>query len=53
MLAGAGAAATAVVFGGLKTALGACAVPALTLPFCAVATGCYLLADHVPGLKLR
>ena len=40
VLAGAGAAATAVVFGGLKTALGACAVPALTLPFCAVATGC-------------
>ena len=29
------------------------AAPALTLPFCAVATGCYLLGDHVPGLKLR
>ena len=54
VLAGAGAAVTAVVFGGLKTALGAFAVPALTLPFCAVATGCYLLGDHgVPGLKLR
>ena len=54
VLAGAGAAVTAVVFGGLKTALGAVAVPALTLPFCAVATGCYLLGDHcVPGLKLR
>lgn len=53
VLAGAGAAATAVVFGGLKTALGAFAVPALTLPFCAVATGCYLLGGHVPGLKLR
>mgnify|MGYP001347031831 CR=1 FL=1 len=53
VLAGAGAAVTAVVFGGLKTALGAFAVPALTLPFCAVATGCYLLGDSVPGLKLR
>ena len=53
VLAGAGAAVTAVVFGGLKTALGAVAVPALTLPFCAVATGCYLLGDHVPGLKRR
>ena len=53
VLAGAGAAATAVVFGGIKTALGAFAVPALTLPFCAVATGCYLLGGQVPGLKLR
>ena len=47
------AAVTGVGCGGLKTALGALAVPALTLPFCAVATGCYLLGDSVPGLKLR
>ncbi|KAK7233483.1 urea channel [Aureococcus anophagefferens] len=42
-LAGAGAASTAVLFGGLKTALGAFAVPALTLPFCAAAATCYAL----------
>jgi len=53
-LAGGGAAATAVVFAGLKTAMGtAFAVPALTLPFCAVASGCYLLHSQIPGLKLR
>mmetsp|Transcript_24075 Transcript_24075/g.72243 ORF Transcript_24075/g.72243 Transcript_24075/m.72243 type:complete len:323 (+) Transcript_24075:788-1756(+) len=51
-LAGGGAAATAVVFAGLKTAFGAFAVPALTLPFCATASVCYLLHNHVPSLKL-
>ena len=53
-LAGGGAAATAVAFAGLKTAMGtALAVPALTLPFCAVASACYLLHAQIPGLRLR
>jgi urea transporter len=47
-----GAAATAVLFGGLKTGLGVLGVPALTLPFCICMSGCYLLADVVPGLTL-
>ena len=45
-LAAGGAASAAVVFGGLKTAMGAAfAVPALTLPFCAVAACCHVLPD--------
>jgi urea transporter len=48
-----GAATSAVLFGGLKTALAAsCATPALTLPFCAVASACHLLHDGVAGLQL-
>lgn len=48
-----GAAVTAVAFGGAKAAMGgAFGVPALTLPFCAVASGCYLLHHGVPGLVL-
>ena len=43
-LATGGAAATAALFGGAKVAMGtALGVPALTLPFCAVAAGCHLL----------
>ena len=55
-LAGAGAASTAVLFGGLKTALGAFAVPALTLPFCAAAATCYALPaalGETGALKLK
>ena len=53
-LATGGAAATAVLFGGAKVAMGgAFGVPALTLPFCAVAAGCHLLShSNIPGLLL-
>jgi len=49
-----GAAATASLFGAMKVAFGtSLGVPALTLPFCITATGCYLLAAaKVPGLEL-
>ncbi len=48
-----GAAATAVLFGAMKTVMGdVLGAPALTLPFCATATGCYWLAANVPGLML-
>ncbi len=49
----AGAAATAALFGGLKIALAsAFGVPALTLPFCAVAAVAHLLPQSVPALIL-
>ena len=52
-LSAGGAAASAVLFGGAKAALAAsCATPALTLPFCAVASACHLLHDGVAGLQL-
>lgn len=53
-LATGSAAASAVLFGGAKVAMGgAFAVPALTLPFCAVAASCHLLHQAgVPGLVL-
>jgi len=51
-LSAGGSAGTAVLFGGMKTAAAsAFGVPALTLPFCAVASGCYLLRG-LPGLAL-
>lgn len=53
MLASGAASSTAVLFAGMKTAMGtAFGVPALTLPFCAVASGSHLLRDSVPGLSL-
>ena len=39
VLSFAGAAASAVLFGAMKTTFGAFGVPCLTLPFCTVATG--------------
>ncbi len=52
-LAAGGAATTAVLFGGAKAVLGdAFGVPALTLPFCAVASCCYLAHRAVPALAL-
>lgn len=51
-LAVGGAAATAVAFAGAKAACGSLAAPALTLPFCVVASACYLLERKVPGLAL-
>ena len=49
-----GAAATVGLASGMATAMGgAFGVPALTLPFCAVASGCHLLRGGViPGLVL-
>jgi urea transporter len=47
-----GAAATAVVFGAMQTVFGAAGAPCLTLPFCFTASGCYLLANVMPGLQL-
>lgn len=54
VLATGGAAATSVLFGGAKVAMaGAFGVPALTLPFCAVAAGAHFLQQaNVPGLVL-
>ncbi|KAL7505621.1 hypothetical protein ACHAXN_004476, partial [Cyclotella atomus] len=46
------AAGTAVLFGGMSTVAGAYGIPCLTLPFCSVATTCYLLEGQIPGLKL-
>jgi len=42
------AGASAVLFGGIKTAMGT----PLTLPFCVVASGCHLMRVGVPGLTL-
>lgn len=51
VLAVGGAAAAAVSFIGFKaTVFGAIQAPCLTLPFCAVASCCYLLGGRVPGL---
>lgn len=50
-LACGGAAATAVLTVGMKAVVaGTIASPCLTLPFCAVASGCFLLAGRAPGL---
>eukprot|EP00747_Dinoflagellata_sp_TGD_P167708 gnl/TRDRNA2_/TRDRNA2_192632_c0_seq1.p1 gnl/TRDRNA2_/TRDRNA2_192632_c0~~gnl/TRDRNA2_/TRDRNA2_192632_c0_seq1.p1 ORF type:complete len:430 (-),score=52.80 gnl/TRDRNA2_/TRDRNA2_192632_c0_seq1:384-1673(-) len=49
-LSAGGAVSTAVMFGGMKTVMAStAAVPALTMPFCVVASGCYL-ARGLPGL---
>mmetsp|Transcript_15314 Transcript_15314/g.49104 ORF Transcript_15314/g.49104 Transcript_15314/m.49104 type:complete len:415 (+) Transcript_15314:3-1247(+) len=45
----ASAAATVVISGTFREAL---EVPSCTLPFCLVASGCYLLAGRLPGLAL-
>lgn len=48
-----GAAVTAGAFGALKVVFGMADVPCLTLPFCAVMSGCYLLGrGGVQGLRL-
>ena len=52
ILATSGAAATTVLFGGAKVAMGgAFGVPALTLPVCAVASVCYLLHRDAGGVR--
>ena len=46
------AASAAALFGGMQALFGEYGVPCLTLPFCSVASVCYLLEGHIPGLKL-
>jgi urea transporter len=53
VLALGGAASTAVLFGGLKTVVGVCGAPVLTLPFCAAMTACFVLEGKAAGLRLR
>ncbi len=52
VLSAGGAAATASLFGAMKTVFGAYGSPCLTLPFCITMSACYLLQKHVPGLVL-
>lgn len=52
VLSAGGAAATASLFGAMKTVFGAYGAPCLTLPFCFTMSACYLLQKHVPGLVL-
>lgn len=52
VLSASGAAASAVLFGAMQPLFGGYGVACLTLPFCSVASACYLLEGHIPGLKL-
>ncbi|KAL7542779.1 hypothetical protein ACHAXR_013121 [Thalassiosira sp. AJA248-18] len=52
ILSASGAAASAALFGAMQSLFGTHGVPCLTLPFCSVASACYLLEGHIPGLKL-
>ena len=52
VLSAGGAAATASLFGAMKTVFGAYGSPCLTLPFCITMSACYLMQKHVPGLAL-
>ena len=52
LLSAGGAAATASLFGAMKTVFGAYGAPALTLPFCFTMSACYLLPKQIPSLKL-
>ena len=52
LLSAGGAAATASLFGAMKTVFGAYGAPCLTLPFCFTMSACYLLHRQVPGLLL-
>ena len=51
-LSAGGAAATAAVFGAMKTVFGAYGAPCLTLPFCLTMSSLYVLRKHIPGLQL-
>ena len=46
-----GAAATASIFGAMKTIGGIYGAPALTLPFCTTVSACYLLGKQLKGLE--
>eukprot|EP00980_Cylindrotheca_fusiformis_P028283 scaffold22589_cov138-Cylindrotheca_fusiformis.AAC.46 len=50
-LSAGGAAATAAVFGAMKSVFGAYGAPALTLPFCTAASACYYLGKQIPALQ--
>ena len=52
VLSAMGAAASAALFGAMQPVFGMHGVPCLTLPFCTVASACYLLEGHIPGLVL-
>mmetsp|Transcript_17264 Transcript_17264/g.31352 ORF Transcript_17264/g.31352 Transcript_17264/m.31352 type:complete len:355 (-) Transcript_17264:101-1165(-) len=52
VLSASSAAASAALFGAMQTLFGEFGAPCLTLPFCTVASACYLLEGHIPGLKL-
>lgn len=52
LMSAGGAAATASLFGAMKTVFGAYGSPCLTLPFCFTMSACYMLQKHVPGLVL-
>jgi len=52
VLSASSAVASAVLFGSMQTLFGTCGIPCLTLPFCTVASACYLLEGQIPGLKL-
>lgn len=52
ILSATSAAASAALFGAMQTVFGTYGAPCLTLPFCTVASACYLLEGHIPGLKL-
>ncbi len=47
-----GAASSAALFGAMQPVFGMHGVPCLTLPFCTVASVCFLLEGQVPGLAL-
>ena len=49
-LAAVGSVATAALFGVLKSAMGS--TPTLTVPFCIIVSGCYMLHTRVPRLVL-
>ena len=51
-LSASSAVASAALFGGMQMLSGSYGIPCLTLPFCTVASACYLLEGQIPGLKL-
>jgi urea transporter len=51
-LSAGGAAATAAVFGAMKTMFGVYGSPCLTLPFCVTMSACYVLHKQIPSLVL-
>ncbi len=52
ILSAGGAAATAALFGAMKTMFGVYGSPCLTLPFCFTMSACYLLERQIPSLVL-
>mmetsp|Transcript_4062 Transcript_4062/g.9005 ORF Transcript_4062/g.9005 Transcript_4062/m.9005 type:complete len:220 (-) Transcript_4062:619-1278(-) len=52
VLSASSAVTSAALFGAMQTLFGEYGIPCLTLPFCTVASACYLLDGHIPGLKL-